>query len=277
MLEAMLVRVDEQAYAIPMAAVDRVVRTPGRPTPRLGQVPSVELDGESLPYLELARVLGREPAAAAEGEEAQLVLRTGERKVVLSVSELLGQEEIVVKSLGPHLRAIRGVLGATIQANGQVLPVLNTAELLTQRALVLGGRAERPTAAQRQQAPRSALVVDDSLSVRKVLARTLERDGWIVRQARDGLDALEVLQGFRPDVVLMDIEMPRMDGFELAAVLRDGADYGDPPIVMITSRAGDKHRKRAEELGVAGYVVKPYQEQELLAMLHRLVSAHGRR
>jgi chemosensory pili system protein ChpA (sensor histidine kinase/response regulator) len=196
---------------------------------------------------------------------------------VLSVSELLGQEEIVVKSLGPHLRAIRGVLGATIQANGQVLPVLNTAELLTQRALVLGGRAERTTAAQRQRAPHTVLVVDDSLSVRKVLARTLERDGWTVRQARDGVDALEVLQGFRPDVVLMDIEMPRMDGFELAAILRGSAEYGDPPIVMITSRAGDKHRKRAEELGVAGYVVKPYQEQELLVMLHRLVAAQDRR
>jgi chemosensory pili system protein ChpA (sensor histidine kinase/response regulator) len=119
----------------------------------------------------------------------------------------------------------------------------------------------------------NALVVDDSLSVRKVLARALERDGWQVRQARDGVEALEVLQSYRPSVVLMDIEMPRMDGFELAGILRDVADYGHPPVVMITSRAGDKHRERAEALGVAGYVVKPYQEPELLAMLRQVAAS----
>jgi chemosensory pili system protein ChpA (sensor histidine kinase/response regulator) len=109
-----------------------------------------------------------------------------------------------------------------------------------------------------------------------VLARALERDGWEVRQARDGVNALEVLQGYRPSVVLMDIEMPRMDGFELAGILREVDEYGNPPIVMITSRGGDKHRKRAEDLGVAGYVVKPYQEADLLATL-RNVAAVGRR
>jgi chemosensory pili system protein ChpA (sensor histidine kinase/response regulator) len=159
-----------------------------------------------------------------------------------------------------------------------VLLVLNTAELLTTRALMLGGRTAQNVAGGGTAAGQlNALVVDDSLSVRKVLARALERDGWEVRQARDGVDALEVLQGYRPNVVLMDIEMPRMDGFELAGILRDVADYGSPPVVMITSRAGDKHRQRASELGVAGYVVKPYQEAELLGMLRQVALAGGRR
>ncbi|MCC7103538.1 MAG: response regulator, partial [Chloroflexi bacterium] len=115
--------------------------------------------------------------------------------------------------------------------------------------------------------PRRALGVDDSLSVRKVLARIREREGWEVRQARDGVEALEVMQGYHPDAVLLDVEMPRMDGFELAGILRDVPDYGQPPVVMITSRAGEKHRRRGDELGVAGYLVKPYQERDLLDTL----------
>jgi chemosensory pili system protein ChpA (sensor histidine kinase/response regulator) len=149
--------------------------------------------------------------------------------------------------------------------------VLDTTELLTARVLALGGRPTRPDRSPVSlDGPPNALVVDDSLSVRKVLARTLERDGWEVRQARDGVEALEVLQSYHPHVVLMDIEMPRMDGFELTSILRDVADYGHPPVVMITSRAGEKHRKRAEDLGVAGYIIKPYQEPELLAILRQV-------
>jgi chemosensory pili system protein ChpA (sensor histidine kinase/response regulator) len=237
----------------------------------------IELDGEAYPFLELGPILGQ-PVTRRPGEESPLlVVRTAERRVAVAVTELLGQEEVVVKSLGPHLRSVRGVLGATIQGNGQVLLVLNTAELLTTRILVLGGRPPRLAGPVFADGPLSALVVDDSLSVRKVLARALERDGWEVRQARDGVNALEVLQSFRPQVVLMDIEMPRMDGFELAGILRDVADYGRPPVVMITSRAGDKHRQRAHELGVAGYVVKPYQENELLQTLRQVAMAGSSR
>jgi chemosensory pili system protein ChpA (sensor histidine kinase/response regulator) len=259
-----------------MAALERVMRTAAQPVGSLGQTPVIELEGEVYPFLELGPMLGR-PVTRRPGEEVPvLVVRTAERRVAVAVTELLGQEEIVVKSLGPHLRAVRGVLGATIQGNGQVLLVLNTAELLTTRVLVLGGRPPR-VVGPAFDGPLSALVVDDSLSVRKVLARALERDGWEVRQARDGVNALEVLQSFRPQVVLMDIEMPRMDGFELAGILRDVADYGRPPVVMITSRAGDKHRQRAHELGVAGYVVKPYQEAELLETLRQVALAGANR
>jgi len=275
---AMLVKSGEQPYAIPMAALERVIQTAAQPSISLGRVPMIEIDGEAFPYLELSAVLGQMPTPRTAERRPLLMVRTGERRIALAVDALLDQQEIVVKALGPHLRAVRGVLGATIQSSGQVLLVLNTAELLTTRALMLNGRSSRTVPGGiTAGGPLNALVVDDSLSVRKVLARALERDGWEVRQARDGMDALEVLQGYRPNVVLMDIEMPRMDGFELAGMLRDVADYGHPPVVMITSRAGEKHRQRADELGVAGYVVKPYQEAELLEMLRQVALAGSRR
>src|SRR5205823_11919204 len=170
-----------------------------------------------------------------------------------------------------------GVLGGSVQSNGKVLLVINTTELLSTRMPVVGHSAEQAPPPSPLDSQLSALVVDDSLSVRKVLARTLERDGWQVRQARDGIEALDILQNFRPQVVLMDIEMPRMDGFELTRILNDVADYGNPAVVMLTSRAGDKHRKRAEELRVAGYVVKPYQETELLAALRQVALAGSKR
>lgn len=274
-VQAMLVRAGDQPYAIPMAAIERVVQTEVRPTIQLGRVPMIELDGEGFPFAELGAVLGQQPSVRPNERRPLLVVRAGERRVAVAVDGLLDQQEVVVKALGSHLRSVRGVLGATIQTNGEVLLVLNTAELLTARALMLGGPGQL-AAARQAEGPLHALVVDDSLSVRKVLARALERDGWEVRQARDGVDALEVLQSYRPNVVLMDIEMPRMDGFELASVLRDVADYGRPPVVMITSRAGEKHRQRAEELGVAGYVVKPYQEPELMAMLRHIALVRAR-
>lgn len=272
-LQTMLVRVGEQSYAIPIAALERVVKTSVRPEATIGQTPMLELDGEAFMYVDLGQALGQPPAARSAGETPMLVVRAADTRIALAVSELQGQREIVVKSLGPHLRAAPAVLGATVQTNGQVLLVLNTTELLTQRFLAAG--AQHPGARKLGEGQLSALVVDDSLSVRKVVARSLERDGWVVRQARDGVDALEVLQSFRPDVTLVDIEMPRMDGFELTSILRDVPDYGSPPVVMITSRAGDKHRARAQELGVAGYVVKPYQEHELLALLHQVAAVRN--
>jgi chemosensory pili system protein ChpA (sensor histidine kinase/response regulator) len=261
-----------------MAAIERVVQSEAQPMVQLGRTPMIELDGEAFPFAELTVVLGHTGGPRPSDRRSILIVRAGERRIAVAVDAMLDQQEVVVKSLGPHLRAVRGVLGATIRTNGELLLVLNTAELLTTRALVLGGRASRATpGGLTAGGALRALVVDDSLSVRKVLARSLERDGWEVRQARDGVDALEVLQGYQPNIVLMDIEMPRMDGFELAGILRDVADYGHPPVVMITSRAGEKHRQRATELDVAGYVVKPYQEQELLQMLRQVALSGSRR
>jgi chemosensory pili system protein ChpA (sensor histidine kinase/response regulator) len=265
-LPVMFVRAGGQPYALPMVAVERVLKPEDEGEQSVEELSTIQVDEELLQLADLGQALGLHPAPRAAGPRPVVVLHAGDQRVAVAVDQLLGQQEVVVKQLGPHLRSVRGVLGATIQANGQIALVLNTADLLVGRpAPSRAGRVS--VAAPASEGPRRALVVDDSLSVRKVLARILEREGWEVRQARDGVEALEVMQGYHPDAVLLDVEMPRMDGFELAGILRDVPDYGQPPVVMITSRAGEKHRKRGDELGVAGYLVKPYQERDLLDTL----------
>jgi len=185
------------------------------------------------------------------------------------VDDLVGTDEIVVKQLGDHIGRMPGVNGATVTGDGRVVLILDIAGLwLAQERLpafkhqVEGGA----------HAPPKVMVVDDSLTVRKVTGRSLGRQGMEVAMARDGFDALDQLAASRPDAMLVDIEMPRMDGYELISQVRQEAAYRDIPILVITSRAGAKHRDKALELGADGYLTKPYQEQELLEQVNALLA-----
>jgi len=175
-----------------------------------------------------------------------------------------------VKSVGPQIAAIRGISGATIMGDGRIVMILDMGALVrsewrSRRNLeVLGPVVDRRV---------FALVVDDSITVRRVTQRFLERNGMRVMTAKDGIDALSILQEHMPDVILLDIEMPRMDGYELASQVRADGRLQDIPIVMITSRVGEKHRARAIEIGVNDYLGKPYQENELLDAIEPLVEA----
>ena len=207
------------------------------------------------------------------------------------MDEVLGNQEVVVKNLGPQLSRLPGLAGMSVLASGAVVLIYNPVALATVygdqvRAAAqarVEARTEAPTplhgavAAAGAGAPALAgaearsvplvLVVDDSITVRRVTQRLLQREGYRVALAADGLQALERLQQERPTLVLSDIEMPRMDGFDLARNIRGDAALRDLPIVMITSRIAQKHRDHAMELGVNHYLGKPYSDEELLSLV----------
>jgi chemosensory pili system protein ChpA (sensor histidine kinase/response regulator) len=245
-----------------------------------------DLGGVTYPVVYLSRALGLADGGESHSPGARaLIVGNADRRIALVVDELVGQQEIVVKQLGRHLQSVAGVAGATILGNGQVVLILNVLDLIGDR------RAVRPSAARAAdgatplplpqplhpigtargaEGPRVAMIVDDSLSVRRVLTRTLERDGWQVVGAKDGVEALEMLAWANPRVLVLDIEMPRMDGYELTSLIRNHPDQHDLPIAMLTSRAGEKHRRKAFDLGVSAYLVKPFEETELLRTVREL-------
>jgi chemosensory pili system protein ChpA (sensor histidine kinase/response regulator) len=184
--------------------------------------------------------------------------------------ELVGSREIVLKSVGPQLASIRGIAGATILGDGRIVVILDVGALV--RSEWRGRAVETSTKPTRDERI-FAMVVDDSITVRRVTQRLLERNGMRVITANDGLEALSLLQEHVPDVILLDIEMPRMDGYEVAAHVRNDPRLADVPIIMVTSRVGEKHRARAIELGVDDYLGKPYQESQLLDAVEALVLA----
>jgi chemosensory pili system protein ChpA (sensor histidine kinase/response regulator) len=196
-------------------------------------------------------------------------VRAGEHSTALVADELIGSREIVVKPVGPQISSIRGISGATILGDGRIVVILDIGALV--RAEWRGRMAPTIT---RDKADRRtfALVVDDSITVRRVTQRLLERNGMRVLTARDGMDAIALLADNVPDIILLDIEMPRMDGYEVAAHVRADPRLRDIPIIMITSRVGEKHRARAIELGVDDYLGKPYQESELVDAIAPLVA-----
>jgi chemosensory pili system protein ChpA (sensor histidine kinase/response regulator) len=183
---------------------------------------------------------------------------------------MLGAREIVVKPLGLQLSGIRGIAGATLLGDGRIVLVLDIAALLRARARASKVPAPRP-APPKEDDRTCVMVVDDSITVRRVTERLLERNGMRVLTARDGVDAVAQLQDHAPDILLLDIEMPRMDGYEVATHVRSDPRLRHIPIVMITSRVGEKHRARAMSIGVDQYLGKPYQESDLLAAIHGLV------
>ena len=214
------------------------------------------------------------PADASVRRHPVLVVQLGDRRFGLVVDQLLEAREVVVKTLGSLLQRVRGVTGATLMGDGSVVLIINPTDLIedTDAAKSSQRAASRTPAAQQSQAF-DVLVVDDSLSVRRVLSSLITSVGWNPIAAKDGVEALEILQrsARRPDVVLLDIEMPRMDGYELTSTLRGQDVYRDLPIIMLTSRAGEKHRKKAFDLGATDYLVKPYEEDTLLSVVRRVV------
>ena len=183
---------------------------------------------------------------------------------------VIGNREIVVKSGGPQLASVPGIFGATIMGDGSVVVILDVAPLV-RRQLAMPRDVEATTHAAEQRRVPLVMVVDDSVTMRKVTGRVLERHNFEVATAKDGLDALERMADVIPDLMLLDIEMPRMDGYELATAMKADPRMRDVPIIMITSRTGEKHRERAFEIGVQRYLGKPYQEVELMRNVFELL------
>jgi chemosensory pili system protein ChpA (sensor histidine kinase/response regulator) len=269
---ALIVNVGEETFALPLPTVEGITRLSRDKILKHLTEDEPKLDYGGIVYRiqHLGSLVGAAPSALPEDENAVslVLIRAGDSSTALLMDSVEGSREIVVKTLGPHIASVPGVTGATILGDGRVIMILDAATLV---------RAQRPTDAARP-APQparasqlTALVVDDSITMRRVTQRLLERRGAKVYTARDGLDAITVLQEHTVDVVLLDIEMPRMDGYQFATHVRNDPKLKRLPIIMITSRSGEKHRAKAIEIGVNDYLSKPYQESQLIAAIAALV------
>jgi chemosensory pili system protein ChpA (sensor histidine kinase/response regulator) len=271
--QALIVRVAEETYALPLATVEGVVRLPRNIVARhLGKdAPLFEYGGQKYRFQHLSAFVGLGATRLPESDVSMSVvlIRAGEHSTALVTDELVGSREIVVKSLGPQVSGIRGIAGATILGDGRIVIILDMGSLVRSE---WRARPTETVVLDQRDRRTFALVVDDSITVRRVTQRLLERNGMRVLTAKDGVDAVSLLQENLPDIILLDIEMPRMDGYEVAAHVRNDPRLKQIPIVMITSRVSEKHRARAIELGVDDYLGKPYQESQLLDAIEPLVN-----
>jgi chemosensory pili system protein ChpA (sensor histidine kinase/response regulator) len=278
--QAILVRIGEATFAIPMTSVQGVARvSPDDLAARLADdEPTFQYGNEEYGIHDLAELLGLPPGLPAEGEQQPLLLtRAGDLRAAIRIDAVLGSREIVVKSVGPQISSVPGLLGATIMGDGSVLIILDLAPLVRhgitrrQHRIADGLSAVQAPVIEEVRVRPLVMVVDDSITMRKVTGRVLERHEYDVSTAKDGIDAIEKLHERVPDLMLLDIEMPRMDGYELAMHMKADPRLRDVPIIMITSRSGDKHRQRAFDIGVDRYLGKPYQEAELLVQISEVL------
>lgn len=267
--QAVFVQIGETQFAVPVAAVSGIGRiSHARFSAGAG---SYHYAGEDYPLYNLGHLVGQ-GAAKAEGQPQVplLLVRSGDLRAAVAVDQVLGNREIVVKPVGPQIASIPGIYGATITGDGSVVVILDAAPLVRRHLAQPQEPAQQAPVVEQRRVP-LVMVVDDSLTMRKVTSRVLERHNFEVTAARDGVEALEKLDERVPDLMLLDIEMPRMDGYELATAMKADPRFKDVPIVMITSRTGDKHRQRAFDIGVQRYLGKPYQELDLMRNVYDLL------
>ena len=300
MNRALMVNVGEDAYAIPLNQIEGVVRiSPYELEEYLGEDGSpYQYAGQEYDLEYLGTYVHGTSGHRFDNQALPLpllLIRGAEHSVALLVDSLIGSREVVVKSVGPQLSTVAGINGATILGDGSVVIILDIHSLIRASQLQRQHDAvehqsfglteevdEIPAEAQagaedtevEEQEPAETptiMVVDDSVTVRKVTGRTLERSGYEVATAKDGVDAVSKLEEYLPSLVVLDIEMPRMDGFEVASHMRHSERLSEVPIIMVTSRTGEKHRERAFDLGVNAYMGKPFQESELLNTISELI------
>jgi chemosensory pili system protein ChpA (sensor histidine kinase/response regulator) len=276
---ALLVEVGDELFAIPLTSIEGIVRMRADELEAYygGERERYTHAGSEYQVRRLGALLGTSVPALEAGQERipVLLVRSGEQGIALHVDGLVGSREIVVKSVGPQLSSVRSLFGATILVDGRVALILDTNALALMGAQQEAAQARQHAVEEVVQGPRetTVMIVDDSITVRRVTARLLERHDFRVITAKDGVDALQVLQDEHPDIMLLDIEMPRMDGFEVAQHVRGDPRLQKLPIIMITSRTGDKHRQRGMEIGVNRFLGKPYQDAELLDNIRELTGA----
>jgi len=267
--DALLLRVGSEIYAAPYANVESVVRVTRDELKSLYEEDEgiYSYDNREFTVKYLGSLLGTGKPNLAEQKKRipMMLVRAGKHRVAMHVDEIIGHRQIVVKSVGPQLSTIRWITGGTILGDGRVALILDINALVRKDAS-MAVEIEEPVQiiSETVNDKIKIMVVDDSITVRKVTGRLLERHGMAVETAKDGVEALAMLQDYRPDIMLLDIEMPRMDGFEVARNMRNSEELSDIPIIIITSRTGDKHRDHAMDLGVKRYLGKPYQETDLI-------------
>jgi chemosensory pili system protein ChpA (sensor histidine kinase/response regulator) len=319
--QAVMVMVGDTMYAIPSVMIEQVQEFKGKRYEPFLEMSEIDWKGNKYPLRSMEGLLGGKPSLSAVRKASVILAKSGQQRAAVQVDSIIGNREIVVKTIGPQLARLVGVAGATMLGSGQIVLIMNPVQLVfrdstkvnvetaapthenvtaatgelpqlsapvtfettaePEREVAQGqslaaaiaatvDSSEQPsTAALLKRAVPLVMVVDDSLTVRKITSRMLTREGFEVATAKDGVDGLQQLQDIEPDIILLDIEMPRMDGFEFARNVRADAKTRSIPIIMITSRTADKHRNHAIELGVNEYMGKPYQEEQLLVLIRQ--------
>ena len=274
--QVVLASAGDHRYAISASSVEQLLQMKPKQLAQAYGRGQLDWGGGQVPLYYLGTLLELpDLTPSAQHHAPVLILRSGTQRIALHCDQVSRNQDVVVKAVGPQLAQVRGITGATVLGSGEVVLILNPVAIAQPRS----GAPAAPTldkpaisAMLADAQPPLVMVVDDSLTVRKVTQRLLLREGYQVLLARDGVDALRQLADTMPDVMLVDIEMPRMDGFDLTRNIRGDSQYAHIPIIMITSRTADKHRSFAMSLGVDAYLGKPYAEQELLERIADLVA-----
>lgn len=271
-----LVRVAHHVFAIPTVMIEQVQKLKARDLENAYQGNQVVWAGREYPLHFLSRLIGDNEHEAQQHLYTPIILmRSGTYRTALHVDEIIGNHEVVMKPMGTQLSHVPGMIGASVLGDGAIVLVINAVQLANREIFAAGMAKTALTAPVAEKVNKVALVVDDSLTMRKVLSRVLEREGFEVVTANDGMDGIEKLQEVAPDIILTDIEMPRMDGFEFSRYVRDNPSTAKTPLIVISSRTADKHRNVAAEIGVNAFLGKPVQDEELVEQVNALLARAG--
>lgn len=271
--QVVLARAGNKVFAIPSVMVEQVQKLKPNDLTSAYLAHQINWAGHEYPLHFLSKLIGdADHTAQLHTYTPVVLLRSGAYRTALHVDEIIGNQEVVMKPMGTQLAHVPGMIGATVMGDGAIILVINPVLLANREALSVGAIKVTTVVPVVEQLKKVALVVDDSLTMRKVLSRVLEREDFEVVTANDGMDAIQKLQEISPDIILTDIEMPRMDGFEFSRYVRDNQATSKTPLIIISSRTAEKHRNVAAELGVNAFLGKPVQDDELIAQVNALLS-----
>lgn len=269
--QVVMVRAGALIFALPAVMVVQVQKVKSAVLNEAVDAGYLQWNGRPYPLHYLGGLVGSEQMAEAQVYTPLILLKSGQYLLALHVDEVVGNQELVMKPIGPQLSRLPGIVGASVLGDGQIIYMLNPIQIAHHEELVVGS-VKISHAKKVEDIRKLALVVDDSLTMRKVLSRLLEREGYRVVTAIHGVDALQTLQEITPNVILTDIEMPNMDGFELVRHLKNDDHHAHTPIIMISSRTAEKHQALAKTLGVNVFMGKPIQDEALIANISTLLA-----
>ena len=270
--QVVLVRAGHKMFAIPTVMIEQVQKLKQGGLDSAYQAGKIEWAGREYPLHFLSKLIGdTEHVAQSHIYTPIILMRSGTYRTALHVDEIIGNQEVVMKPMGTQLSHVPGMIGASVLGDGAIVLVINAVQLANREVFAVGVSKVADLAPVVENLRKVALVVDDSLTMRKVLSRVLEREDFEVVTANDGMDAIEKLQEVTPDIILTDIEMPRMDGFEFSRYVRDNPATVKTPLIVISSRTADKHRNVATEIGVDAFLGKPVQDETLIEQVNALL------
>lgn len=262
---SLLVAINDVTYGIALNEIQDIHRVERADI--AGDGNSFQRDGKTLPLYNLPLLLGRQPGAEEEARPLILTIEADGTTTGIRIPRISGQKEVVLKGLGRHLRSVTGIAGAAVMGDGTVIPLLNMAELLAAYHRQAG---PKPVRKKERTHALTIMIVDDSISIRRVMSRLVSSNGWIPVEAKDGQAAFEQLDAVRPDCILLDVEMPRMNGFEFLALKANLPEHRSIPVIMLTSRSSEKHRKKALALGASIFLNKPTKDEEFVEAVLKL-------